>query len=1183
MSQDIATDSEISPTSDSKENNYGTVRRSNLSTLLNPLINIIFNCPDPPNSPIRKLFNKIIPQNSPKFVLLVPPSYVLYHYKDTHSNSKLSDLCHYDIPFLSSHIITLDSKYKSCNPLENIYNNNDTKYDFQTLNNISITITFNKKYLFVNNDSSLGNKRFKILKIDTLTNFNDYLPEAYYMMIYIDQPIIDPKRLIIDKDLSNNQPTDRLSDTPATDNMSTLNSNSIKFLERDISQHERAYFEKLIHSNQKVTEYFRTNFKQFILEINETTEDSSRDSIELISQLFQNFVTDATDIVGKEITFSPNGFKLRKFIQEYIEANVYGTIWQELANHQVPNNHTVSDTFYNLKYLSIDQLETDLYQASFSKFELSLIVKLERNINTATNKFVNFKRTNTFLEKSKLLIETLQLLSDPIEGTPIDADTLLSLFVLVINKTQTKDLRCHIQYLQNFYYSDGDTNPTKFGILGYSISTLEAVAFYLEDINNTKFLQLEQNYESKIRTLLDIIQGENDISSVEESNITGYKGVLKYRTERGESILSLCICHHKNNLIKKLLTEFESEFVLEDLLDDETIEGNTLLLEAFKHGNHEATSIFLDLFLQNCTTYELETYFNKQNNAKRTIGHHLSDQSGLVQKIGKYIDWRIKDATGKTPLFTIFRSYDQVDYSIMIREALRAAEQSHYGFSYNTHTDQNGNTLLHIIKSGVLLLLESKFQIDINQKNKKDLTPLMIYIKYNRIDNMKDILGDIRLNCLNQFDTKKYVSCYEYIRDPEILNMYTRYHIKNGTMFKHCVCHSLRIYSSHTGEGTIQSCSLQISILKKNNDVSHVAVNTKILKNILKLILKIHPMTFIPIESVLTEINRLLSSTTDNWLMRNLIPMTRLQNRTHLLHTLTNCIDTLIEMGYISGETFDNDESVAKWVKHWREIIVKTPIIKKVKDIEPEGINVIKHFLKFNLQELTVLKKNIFTLEKLIIFRNLKNDDSRTSLDVVKYMSHNISIHRMRKYLRTLSDVSKIEIVNDYNDIGLNPTLLNLSFYKKCINILHKNIEYLLDHQILNWWKCYGELLEINRMLVRSMPQSMGSGMSGHDSSRSDNSGLFGSFLEGQRVKNEQKLLRTNHEISSSMEKLGKDITDKHEGLAEELSNFMNFKGSFLVNGFIYPNVKDNIFNLTENYIGISIRYRRYQDRYHKI
>lgn len=1183
MSQDMVTDSEKSPTIESKENDSRTIRRSNLSTLLNPLINVIFNCPDPSNSPIRKLFNKITPQNSPKFVLLVPPSYVLYHYKDTHSNSKLSDICHYDIPFLSSHIITLDSKYKSRNPLENFYNNNDSRYDFQTLNNLSITITFNKKYLFVNNDSGLGNKKFKILKIDTLTNFNDYLPEAYYMMVYIDQPIMDPKRVMLIKDHTDEQPIDKSYNTPVSDNISSPNSNSTNLLERDISQHDRANFEKLIHSNQKLTEYFKTIFKQFILDISKTRVDSSKDSIISISQLFQDFVTNATEAVGKEINFSPPGFELRKFIQEYIEVNLYGTIWQELSKHQISDNHTASDTFYNLKYLSIDQLETDLYKTSFSKFKLSLIVKLEKNINKATNKFIDFKKTNTFLEKSKSLIETLQLLSEPIDGTPIDADTLLSLFVLIINKTQTKDLRYHIQYLQNFYYSNDGTNPTKFGILGYSVSTLEAVAFYLEDTNNTRFLELEQNYESKIKSLLDIIQGETDVTSVEELNITDYKGVLKYRTDKGESILSLCVCHHKNKLIESLLTEFESEFVLEDLLDDETIEGSTLLLEAFKHGNHGATSLFLDLFLQNCTTYELETYLNKQNVSKRTIGHHLSDQGGLVRKIGKYIDWRIKDATGKTPLFTIFRSYDQVDYSTMIKEALRAAEQSHYGFSYNAHTDQNGNTLLHIIKSDVLLLLESKFQININQKNKKDLTPLMIYIKYNRIDNMKDILGDVRLNCLNQFDTKKFVSCYEYIRDPEILTIYTRYHINNGTMFKHCVCHSLRIYSNHTGEGSIQSCSLQISILKKDNKVSHVSVNTKILKNILKLIVKIHPMTFIPIESILTEINRLLNSTTDNWLMRNLIPMMKLHNRSHLLQTLTNCFDSLIELGYISEETFDNDENVTRWVKHWREIIAETPANKRVKDIEPEGINAIKHFLKFNLQELTTLKKNIFTLEKLIIFRNLKNNDCRTSLDIVKYISHDVSINRMRKYLRTLSDVSKIEIVNDYNDIGLNPTLLNLSFYKKCINVLYKNIEYILDYQILSWWKCYGELLEINRMLMRSMPQSTGSGMSGHDSYRSDNSGIFGSFLEGQRAKNEQKLLRTSHEISSSMEKLGKDIAAKHEGLAEELSNFMNFKGSFLVNGFIGPNVKDNIFNLTESYTWISLRYQRYQDKYHKI
>ncbi|KAG0657620.1 hypothetical protein C6P45_002404 [Maudiozyma exigua] len=1173
MSKEMVTDSERSPTIDNTDKDAATVRRSHLSILLNPLINSIFNSPDPYNSPIRKLFNKITPDNCPKFILLVPPSYVLYNYKDTHSNSKLSDLCHYDISFLSSHIITLDSKYKSGNSLQSFYGNNDFKYDFQTLNNISITITFNKRYLYVNNDSGLGNTKFKILKVETLTNFNDYLPEPYYTMVYIDQPVLDPKRLIQNQIQSNRESKTSLFGS---------NPNSKTLLEQDISQHDRIKFEKLIHSNQNITEYFKTVFKQFVSDISENSDDSSNTSMESISRLFQNLVTDTTEYVGNETNSSLIKSELRKFIQEYIETNLYGTIWKELGNHLVTGNQTVSDSFYNLKYLSIDQLETDLYKTNFSKFKLSLIVKLEKNINKATNKFGNFKRTNTFLEKSTILIETLQILSEPIDGTPIDADTLLSLFVLLINKTQTKDLRYHILYLQNFYYSNDFTNSTKFGILGYSISTLEAVAFYLEDTNNSRFLQLEENYESKIKALLDFIQEENDPSSIENFDIKDYKEVLRYRTDKGESILSLCVCHHKNRLIEKLLTEFESVFVLEDLLDDETVEGNTLLLEAFKHGNHDAISIFLDLFILNCTAYELETYLNKQNSSKRTIGHHLSDESGLLRQIGKFIDWNIKDATGKTPLFTIFRSYDQINYSKMIKDALRAAEQSSYGFSYNAHTDQNGNTLLHIIKSDVLLLLESKFQIDINEKNKKGLTPLMIYIKYNRQENMKDILNDRRLNCLNQFDTKKFVSCYEYIRDPEILTMYTRHHINNGTMFKHCVCHSLRIYTNHTTEGTIQSCSLQVSILREDGKISHVSLNAKILKNILKLILKIHPMTFVPIESVLTEINKLLNSATDNWLINNLIPMIKLQNRAHLLHALTNCVDTLIELNYISERTFDTDESVTNWVKQWRATLANSPVIAKVKDVEPEGINAIKHFLKFNLQELTTLRRNMFTLEKLIIFRNLKNDDSRTSLDIANHVSHNIPIHRLRKYLRTFSDVSKIEIVNDCNDIGLNSTLLNISFYKKCINVLYKNIEYLLDHQILNWWKCYGELLEINRMLI-SIPQSVESNTSGHDSKRSDNSGIFGSFLEGQRAKNEQKLVRTSYEIASSMEKLGKDITSKHEGLAEELSKFMTFKESFLVKGFISPNVTDNIFNLTENYTWISKKYERYQDKYHKI
>lgn len=1161
-------------------NESGTQTRSHLPVLLNPLLNSIFNCPDPSSSPLKKIFKKITQQDSQKFALIVPQSYTLYNFKDAHSDTKLSDLCHYDVPFLSSHIIQLDQKYKTMNPL---IHTNEVKYEFETLSNISLSINFGKKSLYVVNDSHMD-KRFKILKVITFTNFNDYFPDRYYTVIFIDQPLIDPKRIIPDDSyLIKSQSIETMKG-----NKSDNNNKKINTLSQDISQHNRATFEKIVHSNQRWVQYFKTAFEQFLSDISATENENSTNNLGALSDKFQIMVNHSISMTKDEILFKLIGSDLPRVVRDYMEEKLYSAIWNELQvleGTEKSELSELSEVFYSLDYLSIDQLDTDLYTSDFQKFKLSLIVKLEKNINQAIEMFAHFKKTNTFFEKTKILTRTLQTLSTPLEDIPIDADTLLSLLVLVINKTQTKHLRCHIQYLQNFYYSDDGSNPTKFGILGYSISTLEAVAFYLEDMNNEKFLHLKEIHEKKIKELLEFIKMEK--SSKMTFNLDDYRDVLKYRTEKGESIISLCICNSKNTILEQLLDSFQAEITLDDLLEDENIEGDTLLLQALKYGNYEATALLLNLLLDNCTTYEIKLYLNKRNNAQRTVGHHLSDQSSLVEKIGKYINWSLKDATGKTPLFTIFRSYDQVNYSEMIAGALRVAEQSQYGYIYNDHTDPNGNTLLHIIKTDVKLLLDSKILININQKNRKGLTPLMIYLKYDRLDNVKNILNDKRLNCLNQYDTKKYLTCYEYMRNPEILEMFTKYHIKNTSVFHHCICHSLRIYSNQTIGGSIQSCSLQISVLNKEGNISNIALNVKVLKNIFKLILKKKPLTFVPIENLLNEINVLLNMSTNTWLIDNITTFHRLQNREYLLSNMTNCLDTLIELEYIPEEIFQSDASTLLWIKQCKDELNINHKSEKTIGLEPEGINAIKHFLKFNLQELTKLKKAIFTLEKLLIFRNLKSDDCNTSLDIIKHIVHDLGTHTIRKQLRTISDVNKIEVVSDINDISVNPTLTNLEFYKNCINVLYKSIEHLLDHQILKWWKHYGELLEINKMLMKSTPQSAGTELNLSESNRTVsggiNSGVFGNFLEGQRIKNEQKLLRTSHDISLLMKKLGTEITHSHELLAEELSNFMNFKEPFLQTGFVERNIKDNIYNLSENLLWITTKYQAYENKFHKI
>lgn len=1123
---------------------------THLPVLLNPLVNAVFNCPNPNSSPFKKLFNKITSKTFPKFALLVPSSFTLFNYKDIQSNIILANLCHYDQNFLSSHIIQLDEQSKTVDPISPEY-----QYTFNTLNNVQVIINFNKKVLVTTNNSSFK-KKCKILKLDTLTNFNDYFYHDFFTLIYIDQPLIDSKRLV---------ETDTLKCFRSIQIEDRKGIKTNDRLTQDSSQQNRASFENTIRLHPQWRQRFDTVFGKF---------KNATLSLKDMSTNFHNIIHDFLKTMEQDDLFKIFGSDLGQLVEEYVEVNLYETIWKTLK--ALEKNDDCSEVFYTLNHLSIDQLETNFYSQKFEKFALSQIVKLEKNIDRAIHNFMHFKKTDTFFEKSKILIETLQILSEPLDSTPIDADTLLSLFVLIVNKTNTHDLICHLQYLQNFYYSQENSNATKFGILGYSISTLEAVTYYIDSSNTEKFSYIKEHTESSISSLLGIIENHNNVSptiSLEE-----YKDVLRYRNEVGESVLCLCIKHFQNILLKRFLTEFETEFPLEDLLDDETINGSTLLHQAFKHDNHQAALMLISLLTENCTPFELKVYLNKTDKAHRSIAHYLSNQSDILIKVGKYINWTLKDITGKTPLFTIFRSYDQTNYSEMVTTAFNLAQESYTGFSYSNHTDPNGNTLLHILKTEISILLNSTFPININDKNKKGLTPLMVFIKYNRLENIKLILNDKKLNFVNRFDTNKFLTCYDYIRNPKILDLITKYHIENGSIFKHCICHSLRVYTSPSSGSNLNS-SLKLSTIQKNGQVYHTAVNIRVLKNIFKILLKKHPMIFVPVENALTQINNLVYTKTNNWLMDNLTSLNKFQNKMALIATINNCLDTLIELGYIPIGIFEHEDLLVKWMREERKLIVPEPIRKireKKKDLEPEEINVIKYFLKFNIQELTRLKKIVYTLEKLLIFRNIKLGDNYESLDILKQYISDSQISNIRDSLAQVADINKIEFVNDHDDISLSPSLLNLEFLKKCIDHLYKNIEHLLNYQILTWWKNYGELIENNKILMKNSNQHVST--STRSVSSGSNSGVFGNFLENQRMKTEQRILNSSHEITRQIESLSGEITKNHEELAEELSNFMVFKNKFLFDGIIKKMVIDNIGNLNENYLHIQEKMNQFQN-----
>lgn len=75
-----------------------------------------------------------------------------------------------------------------------------------------------------------------------------------------------------------------------------------------------------------------------------------------------------------------------------------------------------------------------------------------------------------------------------------------------------------------------------------------------------------------------------------------------------------------------------------------------------------------------------------------------------------------------------------------------------------------GNTLLHHHSQGLdrTGLLTRDNLININQENIKSMIPLVLYVKYNRLENLKELLNDNRLDFLYE-DSKNVYNVFDYL------------------------------------------------------------------------------------------------------------------------------------------------------------------------------------------------------------------------------------------------------------------------------------------------------------------------------------------------------------------------------------------------------------------------------------
>lgn len=239
----------------------------------------------------------------------------------------------------------------------------------------------------------------------------------------------------------------------------------------------------------------------------------------------------------------------------------------------------------------------------------------------------------------------------------------------------------------------------------------------------------------------------------------------------GESVLMLAVQNQHANVVRYLLS-LRGYFPWENVIEDMNNEDTTLLSAAVQLGNMELIEMILDYVMQDATHEQLLHYVRRQDIWGRSVGHYLFNAPSLISRVGKLVPWRQRDKNGQTPLFALCRSYDHSDYYDMVEagmKAARIAQGDDEWLHVDQHVDGKGNTLLHIMSDPRLAFkVLHQSDVDVNAKNEKKFTPLMVASKYGRYDMVRALFADPRVDLAAR--EARGLTAVELAKDEDVRN-----------------------------------------------------------------------------------------------------------------------------------------------------------------------------------------------------------------------------------------------------------------------------------------------------------------------------------------------------------------------------------------------------------------------------
>ncbi|KAL8695633.1 MAG: hypothetical protein Q9224_003277, partial [Gallowayella concinna] len=624
--------------------------------------------------------------------------------------------------------------------------------------------------------------------------------------------------------------------------------------------------------------------ENFVRRALETAVTGAIDLFQLVDKQQLSYLGSSTDLTGSAV---------ERLIERYITEQLHDSaIFPVLCNSHKLEDLELESRIHGMEHVDIAQIGLTIEGGRPGK--ASLLKRLARGVEEFRKMGVAGspqQMLEVLLETQKAITATApavepkrsaangEISEKPMTAMTMNADTLVSLLLIVVIRSQVRHLQARLAYIRNFSFVD----DVDGGEMGYALSTFEAVLSYLssdggelrkasrrnkrlwqatkrgaltelaailevqtplvlckessleapqeEVVNDTQDMETVRESMSSFRRrsseglsgatteigtpsepsslahVFPFQAGDSDkgpgpavrrpkrvsmdvrsLSNGSESSFrsrtttidsrvsapegdTSIETLVQTQDTEGDSILMMAINTRQPAVLEYLLS-LEDYFPAKLILEDTNTEGTSLLSAAVQTTNTDLVEAIVHHVLQTRERQIIRDYFAQADIRGRTVAHYLFNAPALVGRFGEDLPWRQKDKNGQTPLLALCRSYDHPNYHEMVSSALHFAtlEQGDgQPLHVDNHVDAKGNTLLHVINEPSLAIrLLRHCDTNVNAANDKRFTPLMVASKYGRVDMIRVLFGDRRVDV--QAKELRGMTAVELAKDDEVRN-----------------------------------------------------------------------------------------------------------------------------------------------------------------------------------------------------------------------------------------------------------------------------------------------------------------------------------------------------------------------------------------------------------------------------